>query len=74
MLGMTCSKDARMQQTTAMPPAERMAKHRAGVATQLREIKAETSAMKSELADLREALEAALIRRSISNSESRNAD
>jgi hypothetical protein len=61
-----------MQQTRATPPAERMAKHRAGVATQLREIKAAVEDLRS---DLRAVLATRMVRKSIAAQEGAlNAD
>jgi hypothetical protein len=60
-----------MRQTRATPPAERMAKHRAGVATQLREIKAAVEDLRTEM---HEVLATRMVRKSITNSETNHHD
>jgi hypothetical protein len=54
------------QQSCRTPAA-----HRAGVATQLKEIRAEIQDLRVEM---RQVVRAALTRKSVANSESRNAD
>jgi hypothetical protein len=54
--------------------AERMRDHRQGVARKLDQIVVETSALKSEIAGLREVIESALVRKSIAAAECHYAD
>jgi hypothetical protein len=60
-----------MQQTRAMPPAERMAKHRRGVVAKLDVIEAKLEDLRVEV---REVIAATLTRKAVSSSEHKHAD